>query len=145
MKLSRGTIVLAGAVLVGALVVGLVIRQARMGAEPQKPVRRDPLPKQTTQSTVEERQRIKDERAKKLEEFRNLTPEEQKKRVEEEVTRRLGTSQPNDVNAPARRAPTRLRSVRPVPDANGGVPVRTKTLPQNGNGSQAIQDPNRPK
>jgi hypothetical protein len=151
MKLSRTTlsIILAAVVLVSAYIVGLVIRQARVGSVTQNQLPREPLPKRTTQPTLEERERIKAARAQKLEENRNLTPEQKEQRLKD-LARRVSPDQPNNANVTGRRAPVRMQG-RPVPtaDANSRGSARGQTppspSPQNANSGASTQDANRPK
>jgi hypothetical protein len=150
MKLTRATtsIIIAAAVLLAAYAIGLVIRSARPSRTVPKPVSNQPLPKQTTRLTEEERKKIKDSRAEKLQESRNMT-ETQKEQFREKVEKSLTPPEQPDANRPAGRANrpsirTRVSAVQPLPaDANNAKPPAPgDTPPQNGKGNASTQDAN---
>ncbi len=158
MKLSRttSTILLPAIVLVAALGVGLIIRQARLGNGTQIQAPRDPVPVRTAQPTAEQRALVKEAREKKLAESRNATPE-QKEQFKQDLANRISPDQPRDPNQTAarpgrprptlstQRLPRTQTTATPAADANSAAPAGSASpAPQKGTGDTPARDANHP-
>jgi hypothetical protein len=154
MKFTRTTtsIIVAAAVLLSAYALGLIIRHVRQDNAGQNVTSQ---PKLTSEPTPEERAKIKAARAQKLDESRNLTPEE-KERYKAGVAARISRGTRPDVNAAGARrvmseeerrvmqerlqARMHRSAEQVVGDANGAAAPAPSDK-----GSVAIPDANRPK
>ncbi len=143
MKLSRTTIeiVMAVGVLLLALVVGLVIRQARQPASPSPTPSR--IARNAAGLTAEEAAKQQAARAEKLKQNEKATPE-QKEQFKKDLAQQLTSRAPRDANAVRDQGLT-VEQKKDLQRIQSRIKRAAGTTPDANSSGASTQDANRPR